>query len=142
MPIHNRKIICWLIITFVALVSCFTFIVTYPRDIIGEKDNGVTVVIAEYNAGYDNGNANYIDISDKSNEIISILVKYKERMSFVVANGYNFADVQFRIILDYGGGCKEILLGNNSYSYMGVGKFKHTIVNDDNLLEELRKLIK
>ncbi len=136
------KNVMWLVIILVIFASAFSIFINYPRDIIYDKNSSVTVLLAEYNAGYDDGNVDYISISDKSDEIITTLSKYKERISFIVANGYNLTDVEFRIILDYGDGCKEILLGNNSYSYMGVGKFKHTIVNDDNLLEELRKLIK
>lgn len=134
---QKGKLVIIILFFMILIVIC---VIIAPRPII--EDNLVKVIIAEYNNGYNNRRMELIDISDQSDEIIAILEKYKESMGFSIAKGYNFADVEFRITLMYGGGFKEILLGTNNYSYRGVGKAKYIIVHSEKLLQELRKLVK
>jgi len=130
------------IISIVVMFGLITiFIIEKPHDVINIEENNITVVMAEFNAGYRWNDMEVIDISDKSDEIIAILDKYEERLSFSIAKGYDLGDVEFRITLNYGDGFKEIILGDVNYSYKGRGDFKCTIINAYELIKELRKLV-
>lgn len=134
----TNKLLLWSI--SIAIFGCLIAVIsiTYPHDIVKEGDS---IITAEYNSGFGNDQAEFVDISDKTDEIVAILAKYKERTVFFTSNGYNLGNVEFRIILNTAQGAKEILLGSDNYSYISFGSFKHIIIDAEELSGELRQLI-
>jgi len=135
----NRKKLM-LVISVLIIILVIVIIITNPRDIVNKGSDTIRIIQAEFNTEYGLENVECVDISDRGDEIIDIMSRYKERPSFVVAKGYNLSDVEFRITLDCGDGVKEIILGVENYSNMGRGKLKYTIINAEDLAGELRKL--
>lgn len=139
----KKKITLTIVFTFIILV--FIGLILYfsysPIPIINNIDNCKIVKFA-YNSSYEKGNAEFTELSEfNEQKILSCLSKYKEKKTFEICKGYSLNNYQFEIYIDTGNDLKSIHLGHDSFSCLSYGSHKYQILNDENLKNDLLKII-
>lgn len=139
----KKKITLTIVFTFIILV--FIGLILYffykPMPIIDNPENCEIVKLA-YNSSYEKGNSEFTELSEfNEQDILTCLSNYKEKKTLENCKGYSLNDYQFEIYIDTGNDLKSIHLGHDSFSSLSYGSHKYQIVNDEDLKNDLLKII-
>lgn len=129
---------------FIILLIIFAFSVPFMPRAICNKQDDIRIDRIVYNSHFGaDDEYDRLEIVDYDSEkIIECISKYKSCLTLVRANGYQINDSELEISLSVNGKGKYIVLGNINYVNGGNGSFKRSILNHDELKEELEILLK
>lgn len=135
-------IISFILIILFFCIGLIFYFMYLPMPIVNDAESCKIVKFA-YNSSYEKGSAEFTELSEfNEQEVLMCLSNYKEKKTFIIPKGYSLNNYQFVIYVDIGNELKSIYIGCDSFSCLTYASNKYQILDDENLKNDLLKIMK